>query len=146
MAELIRLPDVAMAAVRRRGADGLPAIGTSSLRDGDRIVAIGPDEWLVVGQDADAPALLARLADLGAVLVDVSGNRVSYRVGGEGALDLLAAGCAPDLEALRPGDAVSTLLARAQVILVAEEGCEFLVLPRRSFGRYLEDWARVALH
>lgn len=144
MAELQRLPDVAMVALRTRTRAALPAVGGSVMRDGDRIVAIGPDEWLVVGRDGDAAALLGRLAPEGGVQVDVSGNRVLYRAVGTDALDLLAAGCALDLERLRPGDAVSTLLARAQVILVMEEDGGVLVLPRRSFGRYVEEWARVA--
>lgn len=146
MAELRRLPDVAMAAVRRRDGAGLPVIGKSIVRDGDRVVAIGPDEWLVVGRDGDARALLDRLAHLDAALVDVSGNRVVYRIERGDALHLLASGCALDLETLAPGDAVSTLLARAQVVIVVEEDGGMLVLPRRSFGPYLEDWARSASH
>ena len=74
----------------------------------------------------------------------MSGNRALYRVEGADPLDLLSAGCALDLEALRPGDAVSTLLARAQVIIVMEEDGGVLVLPRRSFTQYVQDWARVA--
>lgn len=143
MAELARLADVAMIALRHREAGSLPPVGKSREIDGDRIVAIGPDEWLVIGRDGDAAALMARFADPRGVQVDVSGNRACYRVAGADVLDLLAAGCALDLEALRPGDAVSTLLARAQVILIAERD-GFLVLPRRSFARYLEDWAGVA--
>ncbi len=142
MTDLARLPNVAMAAVRRRNAAGLPACGKSATIGDDCFIAIGPDEWLVVADDANAPALLARLDAPGAVAVDVSGNRVRYRVSGDGALNLLAAGCALDLERLRPGDAVSTLLGRAGVVLLVESVHSLVVLPRRSFGHYLEVWAR----
>lgn len=144
MAELVRLPDVAMIALRRREAAGLPTVGRSTVHDGDRVVAIGPDEWLIIGRDGDSEALMARWHRDESIAIDVSGNRVTYRLAGPGALTLLAAGCALDLERLKPDDAVSTLLARAQVVIVKENAHAWLVLPRRSFARYLEDWAEAA--
>ena len=144
MASVARLPDVAMIALRVRERGGLPAIGCSADHGGDQIVAIGPDEWLAIAPDGDAAALGNRLAPLGGVRVDVSGNRVTLRVAGADTRDLLAGGCALDLEAMRPGDAVSTLLARAQVVLIAEAGGAFLILPRRSLAGYVLAWAEAA--
>lgn len=143
MAEFIRLPDVAMAVLRTRdvGAGSLPPLGRSVSSATDLVVATGPDEWLAIAQDADAEALYGRLSQYSGIVVDVSGNRVRYRVAGVGACWFLAAGCAFDIDALEAGDAVSTLLARAQVTIIAEESESFLVLPRRSFAAYLENWA-----
>lgn len=143
MIEFVRLADVAMAALRVRNgtAHDLPGVGKWAMSSTDRVIAIGPDEWLVMAEDADAAALQVRLASRDGVLVDVSGNRVMYRVAGPGACWFLAAGCSFDLERLNTGDAISTLLARAQVLLVAETSESFLVMPRRSFASYLEGWA-----
>lgn len=142
MADLVRLPDVAMVAMRARGAAAadLPPVGTWQTMGDSRIVATGPDEWLAVARDTDAEGLLDRLQPTGATLVDVSGNRIAYRMSGKGARWFLSAGCALDLDLLTPGVAVSTLLARAQVIILAEAN-SFVVMPRRSFGAYLEAWA-----
>lgn len=144
MAELHRLPDVAMAVLRRRSADDLPPVGNWGASGQDIVVAIGPDEWLVLAPDLDAVALIARCMPLGGDIVDVSGNRVRYRLVGDDAAWLLAGGCALDLERLEPGRAVSTLLARAQVIILREREGGMVVMPRRSFARYLEAWADVA--
>lgn len=142
MADFVRLPDVAMVALRMRNdaSHQLPAVGKSLMLGPDTAVAIGPDEWLIIAPDADAAALSKHATIFGGVPVDVSGNRIRYRIQGKDARWLLAAGISLDIDHLATGDAVSTLFARAQVILVVEGEDRFLVLPRRSFGRYLEDW------
>lgn len=55
MADFQRLPDRAMVALRHKDgtAHRLPTVGQSQIRGGDRIVAIGPDEWLIVAADDD---------------------------------------------------------------------------------------------
>ena len=144
MVDVERLPDVAMATLRGDAAAGLPAVGTSTLRDGDRCIAIGPEEWLVVAADSDADALLLRIATAAGTAIDVSGNRVRFRVAGPQALDLLAAGCALDLERLPPGAAVSTLIGRVPAVVVVEARDAFLALPRRSFAAHFASWACAA--
>lgn len=145
MVEFVRLPDVAMAVLRLRdgGACGLPSVGTWAMADHVRIVAIGPDEWLAIAPDGDDGALRDALASYGGSVIDASGNRVCFEVTGSDPRWFLAAGCSCDLDALVPGKAISTLLARAQVVIVADAADRFLVLPRRSYARYLEEWATV---
>ena len=147
MVEFVRLPDVAMVALRACAAGALPRVGKSVVRDGDTIVALGPDEWLMIAADGDADALVARgkaVCGTDGVAVDVSGNRVRFTLTGKDARALLARGCALDLGALGPGDAVSTLVARAQaIVIVTADG--YTVLPRRSFAAYFTDWAAAAL-
>ena len=146
MVEVVRLPEVAMVAVRSRESGKLPRVGKSAIVGGDTIVALGPDEWLVIAGEGDADAAVARGAALcgeDGVAVDVSGHRVRYAVTGRDARGLLARGCSLDLDALAPGDAVSTLVARAQaIVIVTDDG--YVVMPRRSFADYIVDWARVA--
>ena len=142
MAEFVRLPDVAMVALRLRDgfARGLPIVGKSTVIGTDRIISTGPDEWLAMATDGYAPALLARLSEYDAIAVDVSGNRLCYQMAGAEARWHLSAGCSIDLDRLEPGDARSTLIARAQAIIVVERHDSFLVLPRRSLGNYIETW------
>lgn len=142
MADLVRLPDVAIATLRlRERVLGLPMAGKSVVVGSDRIVAVGPDEWLVIADDGDAGVLCDRIGRYRGSVVDSSGNRVCYRVAGDRARWLLSAGCSFDLDRLKPDDAISTMFARAQVIIVAEAENSFLVLPRRSFASYLKAWA-----
>jgi sarcosine oxidase subunit gamma len=113
-----------------------------------RVLWLGPDEWLVLGPDRAAPALVDDLkAALGGgrgAVTDVSAERSLLRVSGGGAQELLAKGCSIDLHpAVRPnGACVQTLLAQAGVILVVcdDTATDFLLLVRASFTSYMADW------
>ncbi|WP_055478744.1 sarcosine oxidase subunit gamma family protein [Sphaerimonospora mesophila] len=135
----------------------LPAEPGGAVRSGDLTVLwLGPDEWLVVGPDegedegdARGPGLRDRLAETAAgtagdhvSVVDVSAQRTTLVVAGARSRDLLAHGCALDLHprVFGPGRCAQTLLARAQVVLVAREADEFWVLCRASFAGYTAEW------
>lgn len=137
MADFQRLPDRAMVVLRHKDgtAHRLPTVGWSQLCGEDRIIAISSDEWLFVAADDDDGALLGRMAALQGLAIDVSGNRVVCRSG----MRFLQNACPYDVASLLADAAISTVLARAQVIVVKEsEPDSFLVLPRRSFVHYLE--------
>jgi sarcosine oxidase subunit gamma len=109
------------------------------------ILWLGPDEYLVLGPELsrESAALEAELSRESAALavVDVSGQRVAYRLRGEHAADVLAHGCSIDLDPAvsPPGTCVQTLLARTGIVLmVREEG--FTILVRQSFADYLAAW------
>ncbi|WP_373869790.1 2Fe-2S iron-sulfur cluster-binding protein [Acrocarpospora macrocephala] len=111
----------------RSGEPLTPA--NAAVTDGETVtVWLGPDEWLVVG-----PSEVRG--------VDVSAQRTAIRVSGGRARELLAHGCGLDLhpEVFPVGRCAQTLLARAQIILIAESD-GFLVLVRASFARYLAAW------
>lgn len=114
------------------------------------IVWLGPDEWLVLGHPGTETAIVAALAAAVdgqvAAVTDVSGNRVRLHLAGAGARDVLAKGCSLDLDprVFGPGRSAQTLIARAQVVLLADDD-GFDILPRRSFGRYLRDWLEDAM-
>jgi sarcosine oxidase subunit gamma len=114
--------------------------------DGERhILWLGPDEWLVVAEQATAVELEAGIRD-GArdafvSTVDVSANRVAIEIRGRDARDLLAFGCPLDLEspAFGPGRCAGTLVARAGVILwQLDDAPTFRLLVRPSFAGYLQ--------
>lgn len=114
--------------------------------DGLEVLWLGPDEWLVVApsaRDGLERDLAEALGQDGAV-IDVSAQRTTVAIGGRRARDLLAHGCAIDLDPrVSPmGTCVQTVLALAGVVIVArdETGTDFWVLVRSSFARYLADW------
>jgi sarcosine oxidase, subunit gamma len=112
---------------------------------------LGPDEWLVVGQEG-APedsahgielALRAAAGDAFLTTVDVSANRIGLEVAGPDAQALLAFGCALDLDhpAFGAARCAQTLVARAAVILwQVDELPTYRLLVRPSFAAYLHAW------
>ena len=136
----VRLYDPAAAAPALR----LPLEPNRVLTENGRSALwLGPDEWLVVGESANA----LRLPEGAGSLVDLSANRVVLELRGPSARDVLAAGCALDLHprAFGPGRCAQTLLARAAVILEQTSGePAYRIYVRPSFAGYLTDWLRDA--
>jgi sarcosine oxidase, subunit gamma len=136
-------------AIRLDRSDGhllLPTTPNTVWEGGSRAALwLGPDEWLVLGALGThaelASALRTALDGVHRSIVDVSANRVALALSGPVRYELLAAGCAIDLDprAWRPGMCAQTLLARVPVIL--HERVSFSgVLVRLSFADYLIDW------
>ncbi|MCX4809153.1 sarcosine oxidase subunit gamma [Streptomyces sp. NBC_01239] len=127
----------------------LPLEPNTVVRAGELTVLwLGPDEWLVVGAPDTQRDLEQRIraaaGDDHVSVTDVSAQRTTLLVSGARARDLLAHGCSLDLHprAFGPGRCAQTMLARAQVVVVArnELGAGFWVLVRSSFAGYLTDW------
>ncbi|NNH23519.1 sarcosine oxidase subunit gamma [Pseudokineococcus marinus] len=123
----------------------------TAARDGGdpgTVVWLGPDEWLVLSDEPRPEALEQRLraalAPLGGSAVDVSAHRVSLRLTGPHARDVLAAGCSIDTHpsVFGAGAVAQTLLGQAGVVLLSrsDAGDEYELLVRSSFARYLADW------
>ncbi|MFJ2154774.1 sarcosine oxidase subunit gamma [Streptomyces sp. NPDC087856] len=129
----------------------LPLEPNTVVRAGElTMLWLGPDEWLVVGEPDTQRDLEHRIraaaGDYHVSVTDVSAQRTTLLVSGARARarDLLAHGCPLDLHprAFGPGRCAQTMLARAQVVVVArdEPGSGFWVLVRSSFAGYLTDW------
>ncbi|TNC07723.1 sarcosine oxidase subunit gamma [Methylobacterium terricola] len=136
--------------VRDPGASaaGLPLDGPiNSVRGDDRrwIARLGPDEWLIGCDEAEADHLPAAIAaDLGErahAVVDVSHRNVGIDVSGPLAAAALNAGCPLDLgEAAFPaGSATRTLFGKAEIVLIRRPGPEprYRVECWRSFATYV---------
>jgi sarcosine oxidase subunit gamma len=105
----------------------LPTTPNTVIGDGDAYALwLGPDEWLVVGAPVEG--------------VDVSAQYATIVLRGSSARDVLAHGCALDLDALDSGWCAQTMLAKANVILHGVARDEFRILVRASFARYLVAW------
>jgi sarcosine oxidase subunit gamma len=126
----------------------LPVTPCTAAAAGDlQILWLGPDEWLVVGPPGTAGELVENMrAALGGqgTVCDVSAQRTTLSVSGPRAADVLAHGCAIDLDprAAPAGTCVQTSLARVGVILVVHDGAasSLWLLVRSSFAAYLATW------
>ncbi|HEV3097650.1 MAG TPA: sarcosine oxidase subunit gamma family protein [Candidatus Dormibacteraeota bacterium] len=111
-----------------------------------RALWLGPDEWLVVGDQDQGKAIEQSVRELlagaAASIADVSAGRTAVLIGGEQAQGLLARGIAIDLHprVFVPGRCAQTLLARAQVIIERSDDDAFHLYVRSSYARYFADW------
>lgn len=108
---------------------------------------LGPDEWLVVADDARREALLAsleeNLKDVHHAAVDVSSNRTVIELSGTDARLMLAKGCPLALHtaAFAPPQVAQSVLAKAQVILqCVSSDPVFRIYVRNSYAAYLAEW------
>lgn len=108
---------------------------------------LGPDEWLLLTEhhqpDALVTDLQSALTGHFASVVDTSAGQTVIRLSGPSALDVLARGCAIDLHpsVFPPGACAQTMLARAQVLLIAIDDTPTVdIVVRRSFAPYVAAW------
>lgn len=107
--------------------------GTSAKLDDQLVWSVSPGEWTITGSRPDRDPV-----------VELTHVRVMFRLTGENARSLLAKVCALDLgDAMFPmGAAARTLVAGVATELVRDDQngvLSFLILPSRSFARYLHD-------
>jgi sarcosine oxidase subunit gamma len=135
----------AAAAVAQALGCPLPSACTATSADPVQVLWLGPDEFLVLapaGTQAElADRLRAAIGDEFGSVVDVSAQRTTLDLSGPLTREVLARGCAVDLDprVSPPGTCVQTLLAQTGVVLlVGEHGVRLLV--RSSFAPYLAAW------
>jgi sarcosine oxidase, subunit gamma len=119
-----------------------PTQPCTSVRSGDvDVLWLGPDEWLVVGPPGAAERLTSAVGAEHASIVDVSAQHTTLELGGPAVRDVLAGGCAIDLDpcVFDPGDCVQTELAHAPVVLLRRDP-GFWVLVRASYAAHLVEW------
>jgi sarcosine oxidase, subunit gamma len=103
---------------------------------------LGPDEWLLLANEGEAPAIIAALtaalAPLPHSLVDVSHRQLGLRVSGDDAALLLNAGCPLDLDrhAFPVGMCTRTLLQKTEIVLWRVSESVFHLDVARSFAPY----------
>ena len=128
---------------------GLPAAPNSWVQtDSGRAIWLGPDEWLLTSATEPPEQLAGRIREatlpFGGVVVDVSAQRITLRLTGSRARDVLAKGCSVDLHprSFGRGSSAQTTLAQAGVVLLAlaDSGDDYAILVRSSFAGYLADW------
>jgi sarcosine oxidase subunit gamma len=113
---------------------------SSTGKGGTTALWLGPDEWLLIGDEGHGIA--GRLADASGVLfsaVDISHRNTAIYVEGEKAEAVLNSGCPRDLSpgAFPVGACARTILAKAEVVLLRETETRFRVECWRSFSDYV---------
>ena len=117
---------------------------------GPMILALGPDEWLIVSDD-DAGTLEIKLGKelkgQHASITAVGEGRTVIKLGGAHARDVLAKGCPLDLHpmAFAPGQSAQTTLARTDILLHCltpgrGKAEVFDIYVARSFAEYAWTW------
>lgn len=129
----------------------LPATGETARRDGQVLLGLGPDEWLLLCSKAPqtAESLDQSLASQFVAITDLSDNFTTLFVRGPRALDLLAKGVPIDLDPqiFPPGRCAQTLMSKAEVVLyrgVADWSESYMLLCRPSFAQYVFTWLQDA--
>ena len=109
---------------------------------GTAILWLGPDEWLVIGQEV-AP-LRAALAGIHSAVVDVTSSRKALVVSGERAEEILSKAATLDFSVgAFPGRqlrAEDQRRAHAGDHLWRRAAQEFVIYVRSSFAPYLRAW------
>ena len=131
----------------------LPAEANRYIGNGEHtLLWLGPDEWLLLAPDNEAPGIENRLrAALGddpwLAVVDLSHNYTGLTLSGPSARDVLAKGCPLDLHprTFREGQCAQTILAGTRVLLRAMASDTFELWVRNSFARYTVQWLTDAM-
>ncbi len=118
-------------------------LGASGEGEGRAALWLGPEEWLLIADGADA-------ADIGAMLesvlegtahslVDVSHRQIGLIASGPAAARVLNAGCPLDLDlkAFPVGFATRTLFDKVEIVLWRRAEASFHIEAWRSFAPYL---------
>jgi sarcosine oxidase subunit gamma len=125
------------------GAELPTRLGPAGEGGGRAALWLGPDEWLLIADSADAgnigDVLESVLEGTAHSLVDVSHRQIGLIAGGPAAARVLNAGCPLDLdlEAFPVGFATRTLFDKAEIVLWRRAEATFHIEVWRSFAPYL---------
>jgi sarcosine oxidase subunit gamma len=125
------------------GAEPPSQLGPAGEIGGRAALWLGPDEWLLIADSADAAAigevLESVLEGTAHSLVDVSHRQIGVIASGPAAARALNAGCPLDLDlkAFPVGMATRTLFDKVEIVLWRRAPATFHVEVWRSFAPYL---------
>lgn len=137
---------LAMAQVNGAPDEEGPAPLKSQTTDDLLLLWTGPGQWFVASERTTPEELIAqleaRLSSSDAAVTDLSHARTVVRITGDAWRDLLAKGCPADVDAMKSGDCIASLLSHFSVVIhcVADDTADVYVF--RSFGASLWDWLR----
>lgn len=104
---------------------------------------LGPDEWLVMSEDA-LQERVSKLLEMEGhfAITDISANRVILSLSGKFAREILAKSCDFDFHpnVFSKGCCAQTMLAKAQVIVECPDTNIYYIYVRNSFARYVSEW------
>lgn len=105
------------------------------------VFSVSPDEWWVLcshsQRDALKLSLSAALQGLHAQMVDNSGGHAAVRISGPQHLRLLRHLGSFDYEAMQIGEAIGTVMSKANITVLRTDAQGVVLLFRRSFADYV---------
>jgi sarcosine oxidase subunit gamma len=125
------------------GIDEAPGSCRASQAGSRAALWLGPDEYLFLAPEAEAPGLASALEqalqDEPHSLVDVSQRQAALEISGSRAADILSSGCPLDLDvtAFPVGMCTRTVFAKAEIVLWRTAGDTFRLEVWRSFTDYV---------
>jgi sarcosine oxidase, subunit gamma len=132
-----------------RAPVSLPGLA-SDMRDA-RLLALGPDEWLMMSDSMDGPALHGAVAaparEHGIAVVDLSQGMAGLSLGGVGAREVLSMACGLDLHAksFSVGSATRTRFAQLPVVIECTSSApRYEIYVGASYLPYLRAWVEDA--
>ena len=139
---LFRGREAAIEAAASAFGVALPREACRSAEAGERAALwLGPDEWLLLAPEADAPAIAAAFRKVTAPhsLVDVSHRNTALALSGSKVTLVINSGCPLDLDlaAFPVGMCTRTLLNKAEIVLWRRAHDRFHVEMWRSFAGYV---------
>lgn len=100
-------------------------------------LCLGPDEWVLYTDEADAQAVEAAFAALYPVtphsLIAISDRERTITLSGPQAAELLSTSCSRDLTAIAPGTGTRTVFDTVQIVLLRDSESDFRIEVGRSF-------------
>ena len=143
----LRLRGAAIGAAGAAFGVALPRQACRAQRSGGKAALwLGPDEWLLLAPEAEAPALArclaAALGEEPHSLVDISHRQLGLTVSGSDAEAKLSGGCPLDLDARAfPVDMCTrTVFGKAEIVLWRTGSDAFHLEVWRSFHRYVSGY------
>ncbi|MDR3374355.1 MAG: sarcosine oxidase subunit gamma family protein [Ancalomicrobiaceae bacterium] len=117
--------------------------------DGRAALWLGPDEWLLIGPEADHAAILGIVAATviePSSLVDISHRNTGILLSGSRVEPVLNAGCPLDLDvsAFPVGMSTRTVLAKVEIVLWRKAASTFHLECGRSFAPYVHGFVAEA--
>jgi len=123
------------------GADLPNRIGGRTRVGTTEVLCLGPDEWLILVTEADAPRLAEACTRIYAEaphsLTELSDREVSVLIEGPKAVELLTLGCPRDIDRLSEGEGRRTLMDGATVVLWRDGAQSFRLDVWRSFAPHV---------
>jgi sarcosine oxidase subunit gamma len=125
------------------GIEDAPGSCRASQAGSHAALWLGPDEYLLLAPEAEAPALVSCLEQAlqgePHSLVDVSQRQAALELSGSRAADILSSGCPLDLDvtAFPVGMCTRSVFAKAEIVLWRTAGDTFRLEVWRSFTDYV---------
>lgn len=145
----LRLSEADVTAASKAFGVSLPtSIGEATRSEKRSALCLGPDEWVLYTDEADADALESASGQLYESVphsfVDISNREIAFSLKGAQAITLLSVGCPADLRELPVGSGRRTVFDGATVVIHRDGDDDFRMEVWRSFLPHVWELLNIA--